>query len=255
MIKINNKEFLYSFSQNRTYDECPMKYYFKYYEGLKEPSNENLELGSAIHKLLELQWWNVNQDNYFELDRDAYDDAIAAEKLIKDRKGRMYLEQLLDEMSEFFQNKQILFSECDIRVDDCICKIDLIYKDKTLPNKIILADYKVTKKPKSDIEMHQEGQLLLYKYAFAQSEKYKAIDPQDDIDLDDILTQYINILPYSSFKIIEPSGLVPISMTACKKFYDSMLSNTELINSLHFPKKKKWCNWCHFKDKCNAINK
>ena len=243
MIKINNKEFLYSFSQNRTYEECPMKYFFKYHEGLKEPSNENLELGTAVHKLLELQWWSVNQDNYFELDRAAYDDAIAAEKVIIAQKGKMYLYKLLEEMANFFKDKEILYSEYSITLEECICKIDLVYRKKDEPNKIVLADYKVTKKPKSTLEMYSEGQLMLYKFAFMNN---------TDLSSDDILLQYINVLPYNSFKIVEPSELVPIDKTACESFYKGMLQNMDKINALQFPKKKKWCNWCPFRTECDA---
>jgi hypothetical protein len=232
MIKINNKEFPYSFSQNRLYEDCPKKYFFRYHEGIQEPSNENLELGSAIHKLLELKWWNVDEDNCYDIPDDDFADAVKAEKLIKEHKGTLYLSQLMDELREFFKDKQIHYSECEVFIDDCICKIDIIYTDINKPGKIILGDFKVTKNPKGAEEAISEGQLLLYKMAFFESFAHKVLDVNDEISFDDILVQYINILPYASFKIVLPSILMEMSAQTCSTFLKCMASNKEKINNL-----------------------
>ena len=253
MIKINNKEFPYSFSQNRLYEDCPKKYFFRYHEGIQEPSNENLELGSAIHKLLEVQWWNIDEDSYYDIPSETLAEAINAEKLIKERKGTMYLVQLMDELREFFKNKQIHFCECELFIDDCICKIDVIYTDATRPGKIILGDYKVTKNPKGPEDAIAEGQLLLYKLAFLESDHHCYLDPHDEIDVDDVLVEYINILPYASFNILKPSGPMEISGKTCATFYRCMEFNKVKINNLEFPKKKKWCKWCYYKDMCDNL--
>lgn len=253
MITINNKEFPYSFSQNRLYEDCPKKYFFRYHEGIQEPSNENLELGSAIHKLLEHKWWELNEDNYYDIPAEEFAEIIKAEKLIKERKGTMYLTQLLEEMQKFFENKTIYFNECEVFIDDCICKIDVIYTDKNKPSKIILGDFKVTKNPKGPDDALAEGQLLLYKLAFIESKYHRIIDNHDEIDADDILVEYINILPYASFKIVQPSSPLEFSSKTCVTFYRCMKCNKEKINNLEFPKKKKWCRWCYYKDMCDNL--
>ena len=47
-MKIGDKEFPYSFSQNRLYNDCPRKYKYRYVDGIKEPTNDNLELTAKI---------------------------------------------------------------------------------------------------------------------------------------------------------------------------------------------------------------
>lgn len=233
-MKFGDREFPYSFSQNRVYNDCPRKYKFKYVDGLEEPSNDNLDLGNAIHKILEIKFWEKgNIERVEEIDK--------AINYIIDKRGTQYFVQLLNDLELFFKDKEILHTELCIEDKDFICKIDVVYKDKD--GRIILADYKVTKKPKTALSVYDEGQLLFYKYKFA--EKYP------EINWDNILVQYINILSYLSHTIVTYTIPINLSTMYCEYFYESMKKNIEKINNKEFPKKEKWCNWCYFKDICN----
>lgn len=231
-MNFNNKEFPYSFSQDRVYNDCPRKYKFKYVEGLKEPSNDNLDLGNAIHKVLEFRFWEDNTKKTKEIDN--------AINYICDKKGLSYFTQMLQELTFFFEDKELLHSELCLDAGGFICKVDLVYKD-TYGN-LVLTDYKVTKKPKSILSIYDEGQLLFYKHKF--------VEHYPDIGWDNILVQYVNILPYNSKNIV--SWTTPINPTEleCSAMYKTMLTNVDKINNNEFPKRTKWCNWCYFKDVC-----
>lgn len=239
-MKLNNKEFPYSFSQNRLYNDCPRKYKYRYLDGIKEPTNENLELGSAIHKLFELA------HNKYNLGEDV--EVAEAMFTIKRLKGDVYLHRLID---EFMQLKQAspahnLGREVSITRDDFVCIIDLAHNYAEQPHNYILADYKVTKKPKTDLSIYDEGQLLIYKYFWCL--EHPEIDPRD------VYVQYINILPFFSPKIISVTEPHMVSLETCENVYKSALVSKEKILAGEFPKKRNWCHWCFYKDICSKDN-
>lgn len=233
-MKINDKEFPYSFSQNRLYNDCPRKYKYRYFDGIKEPTNDNLELGSAIHKVFELV--------------HSIEDITEATSTIKRLKGEAYLNLLLREFLELKQAKPDynIAREYPINMDDFTAIIDLVHKYATQSHKYVLADYKVTKKPKTNASIYDEGQLLIYKYLWCLQ--------HPEINPDEVAVQYINILPYLSSNIISVTEPQVISMATCEAVYKDALKTKEKILSGEFPKKKKWCRWCYYKDICDKDN-
>ena len=146
-MKINDKEFPYSFSQNRLYNDCPRKYKYRYVDGIKEPTNENLELGSAIHKMFEIA-------HHPEMDG-----ILKAFLTIRDLKGELYRHKLLDEFMQLNQAKPEynLGREISINRDDFVAVVDLAHNYANNTHKYTLADYKVTKKPKTVDSIYDEG--------------------------------------------------------------------------------------------------
>ena len=136
---LNNKEFPYSFSQNRLYNDCPRKYKYRYVDGIKEPTNENLELGSAIHKLFELGLKPYNLQEDLECAKAMF--------TIKKYKGDTYLYKLFDEFKglQQAQPEYNLGRELEIKRDDFISVIDLVHNYAAQSHKYTLTDYKVTK--------------------------------------------------------------------------------------------------------------
>lgn len=239
-MQINDKEFPYSFSQNRLYNDCPRKYKYRYFDGIKEPTNDNLELGSAIHKIFELA------HNKYNLMEDI--DIAKAMFTIKRLKGELYLNLLLSEFLELKQAKPDynIAREYPINMDDFTAIIDLVHKYTEQSHKYVLADYKVTKKPKTDTSIYDEGQLLIYKYLWCLQ--------HPEINPDEVAVQYINILPYLSSSIISVTEPQVISMSTCEAVYKDALKAKEKILASEFPKKKKWCKWCYYKDICDKDN-
>lgn len=231
-MKIGDKEFPYSFSQNRLYNDCPRKYKYRYVDGIKEPINENLELGSAVHKLFETYY-----------DSDSEEREAAKETIIK-YKGSLYLNKLIDEFA-LLPMADPLFNlgrEVSIERDDFIAVVDLAnnYSQKRI--NIHLCDYKVTKKPKTEASIYEEGQLLIYKYLWCLE--------HPDINTENVYVQYINILPYMSSQIISVTEPHMVSFETCENLFKQVQSTKQKILSGEFPKKKKWCRWCFYKDKC-----
>lgn len=240
MIKIDQKHFPVSYSQYRIYNECPAKYKFKYVDGLKEPSNPNLELGTNIHKLCENQVWSMRLLCKEEQDK------VAAQV------NKFYLEQLLNELEDFFNDKIVYCNELNLRDDDYTAKIDVVYANAQSPNDIILADFKVTKKPKTTDSMVEEEQLLFYKDMFNRfSDKINLQFLSESIKPKSIKVQYINILPYNAPKILSYTDIIEFTDLRCHQVTAYIDETVEKINNGEFPKKKKWCNWCFFKDLCN----
>ena len=233
-MKINDKEFPYSFSQNRLYNDCPRKYKYRYFDGIKEPTNDNLELGSAIHKVFELV--------------HSIEDITEATSTIKRLKGEVYLSLLLNEFLELKQAKPDynIAREYPINMDDFTAIIDLVHKYTTQSHKYVLADYKVTKKPKTNASIYDEGQLLIYKYLWCLQ--------HPEINPDEVAVQYINILPYLNSDIISVTEPQVISLSTCEAVYKDALKTKEKILTGEFPKKKKWCRWCYYKDICDKDN-
>lgn len=236
-MKIGDKEFPYSFSQNRLYNDCPRKYKYRYVDGIKEPTNDNLELGSAIHKLFEL----ANKPY------DIHDDIEMAASMytIKKLKGEMYLHKLFDEFKVLQQAKSEynLGRELGIKRDDFISVIDLAHNYAAQSHKYTLADYKVTKNPKTEDSIYDEGQLLIYKYLWCL--EHPEVNPND------VWVQYVNILPYLSSQIISVTEPHMVSFETCENLFEQVQSTKQKILSGEFPKKKKWCRWCFYKDKCD----
>lgn len=235
MIKCRGNEFRMSFSQNRVFGECPRKYELKYIEKIQEPSNPNLDLGNAIHLLCETHFYDsptVTKE---------IADAIA---LVSKDRGALYMYHLAKQLADFFANKEILFNELKVTDDDFTCKIDVAY---TIPGESILylADFKVTKKPKTQDSVFEEGQLLFYQYMLRKSQD--AAIPQ----MPRIKVQYINILSYDAEQIIIPTEPLEVSDSTCNSFAEGMKANMALINHEAFPKKTKWCKWCFYRNICD----
>lgn len=245
-MKLNNKEFPYSFSQNRLYNDCPRKYKYRYVDGIKEPTNENLELGSAVHKLFELYYKNITDLEIYTTDE--YVERTEAINTIKKLKGTIYAEKLLDEFSALTQSKQEynIAREFAINMEDFTAIIDLVHNYTEQSHKYTLVDYKVTKKPKTDSSIYDEGQLLIYKYMWCMH--------NPEIKASDVAVQYVNILPYLSDKIITVTEPQVPSFETCEAVYQTAMKTKEKILAGEFPKKKKWCRWCYYKDICDKDN-
>ena len=227
---LNNKELNYSFSQFRLYNECPKKYQFKYARGIQEPTNENLLIGSIIHEILETAKDMEGQD---------YKDAI---QRLRDLYGYFYPNKLEDEVKELIKDKDILAQELKLFLDDFIGIIDLVYKVTDKPYNYVIADYKVTKKPKTQESIYSEGQLLIYKYIYC---KINNLDPSK------VAAQYINIAPFLKEKLIAPIEPYNPDISECESVWEKANEAKQKILYGEFPKKKTWCKWCFYREECN----
>jgi len=236
MIDTGKAKFSYSFSQDRMYRECPMQYKFRYFDGISTPSNTNLDLGNAVHKVC--QEWNNFVQNKIVDDSDlakAINYIIAA-------KGNMYLSQLSDELKQFFKLTMYREHECTISDNskEFTARLDIIYT--TTDDQTIIGDFKVTKHPKTVDSIYEEGQLLFYKWLCKQDQHTTGIENPK--------FQYINILPYISDRIVIPTLPVEIKDDKTTEFVDAVCENVLKINNHIFPKTGKYCRWCPYIKMC-----
>lgn len=233
-MKVGTPERLYSYSQDRLYRDCPMKYKFRYIDRIQEPSNKNLELGNNVHKLFECHINNT---------------ACLEEQIIIDKTVLpVYTTKLLKEIDDFYINidTDTALAEETINTNKFTARIDLIW-NKCVSNEttdvkdIILTDFKVTKKFKTEDSVYEEGQLLFYKWLYHETTNY---DPKH------IRVQYVNIRPFLGEKLVNPTDDFMPNWDNCTRFVEQMDKNIDSINKGDFPKKKKWCNWCFYRDRC-----
>ena len=228
---LNNKELNYSFSQFRLYNECPKKYKLKYFYSFQEPTNDNLILGSLIHKLFEIA--NTSNEEY---DKLLYE--------LHEHTGYFYTNKLSEEIKTFVNNLNILEKELKLYLNDFIGIIDLVYKVADNSYNYVIADYKVTKKPKTKSSIYSESQLLIYKYIYC---KINNIDPKS------VAVQYINVSPNLKEKLIEPIEVYNPDISECESAFEATLDVQKKILNGEFPKKKTWCKWCFYKDICDNV--
>ena len=242
-MKFGDREFPYSFSQNRTYEECPRKYKYKYVDGIKEPSSTAADFGSEVHKMLQ---------EYANLQR-----GIEPELTLDERKFKVdsyvipgYAKKLLSEFDKFIEGCEIIATEHKIEENNFVGYIDMMYRDdshKYTPEShkyarnLVLVDYKTTKKPKTLNSIYNEGQLLVYKKFMQQ------YFPETNI-----FVQYFNILPFMSSQLTSYTEAIQPDVETCNALFERMNLNVACINNKLFPKKHKWCNWCFYKDKCDC---
>ena len=238
-MQIGDKNIPFSFSQNRLYNDCPRKYKYRYIDGIKEPSNENLELGSAIHKIFELLHGPAFQDD---------EEYLQAVDTVIRLKGQYYYDKLMIEFMQLPEASNLcnLGRELELEIDDFIIIIDLVHNYAAHSHKYTLCDYKVTKKPKTVQSIYDEGQLLIYKYLWCLN--------HPEVDPNEVAVQYVNILPYLSEPIIAVTEPQVPSIETCKQVYDAALRNKQKILDGEFPQKRNWCRWCYYRDKCLKDN-
>lgn len=248
-MNINGKNIPFSFSQNRLYGDCPRKYKFRYVDNIVEPTNDNLELGSAIHKLFEclehiIRDYTYNYTQPIREFVESYIDSSAAKeysdamKTILTLKTQDYLDRLTSAWLEWHKDKKIIACENRLEFDDFVAIIDVTYQrpDGTY----VLGDYKVTKKPKTISSVYSEGQLLLYKYMYNQVYNI----PPEMIEV-----EYVNVYSSVTPKLITTVNDNPDIQECLSLWKSTKITKQKILNG-EFPKNRKWCNWCYYKDMC-----
>lgn len=251
-MNINGKNIPFSFSQNRLYNDCPRKYKFRYIDNIVEPTNDNLKLGSAIHKYFEclndiLYNYAFNENNYaldihkFVLEYSEFStkssDYFAAYNTIISMKTKDYLDKLTSGWLEWRKLRNITNTETRFEYDDFVAIFDVISQHD---GRFTISDYKVTKKPKTFTSIYSEGQLLLYKYIYSKSLSI----PPDMIDI-----EYVNIKTFVAPDIVSIVKDNPDIQT-CENVWNNVNKTKQKILAGDFPKKTKYCNWCYYKDMC-----
>ena len=230
----------FSPSKLNTFDECQLKYKYKYIHYLKEMYNEKaskdaLQYGSYIHKILEdgVHCTTVEElrehaerlrDNYVFKGREK-----DTEKCIKN-----FLEFNL-KLTETVST-EMMFRENVLEDLEVNGIIDRVVKGST--GKYLVIDYKTSKREKTKRELYNDPQLMIY--AAAVSKMY-------NVNMKDITVAHYYPLT---------NNLVTISYlpTHVKNFIRKLDEKKWSIRKKKIvefkPRVNMFCDWCGFKGIC-----
>ena len=165
-----------SHSSISLYLECPLKYKFRYIDGLKEKPKSYLSFGSSVHAALEFFFGSKFQDHpsldevydYYkkEWKKEGYKDADEENKYFES--GKIIIREFYDKHTKPYVRPlavehDILFEVNGVKIKaviDRIVKID----DKSVE----VVDYKTSKNPFNLSDLMEEPQLSMYQLAIEQ---------------------------------------------------------------------------------------
>lgn len=159
-----------SHSEISTYLDCQKKWELQYVKGLKV-DNVHLQFGSMGHKVLETG---------IIPDEALYPDL---KEMFEISSWSNYFTPILDEMSEFLKEYDVLYRE--LRVENQYIKgvIDLVLQHKTT-KRIFILDYKFSNSDKGNEDILLDEQMYIYAVLYAKTHQ---------IPLNTISCGYVNI--------------------------------------------------------------
>jgi len=247
---------IYSHSRLSTYEQCPLKFKFRYIDELEEGDSIEAFMGKQVHETLFFIYTKVKEKRFPTLHqalifyKDLWDKEfhqnikiVKRDLTAKDyfEKGLIFLEQYYRKHIPFDENilsmeKRILIDlegDGKYMVQGFIDK--LIYNEQE--NVYEIHDYKTSNWLKSQEELDQDRQLALYSLGL------KDLYP----DADKIALKWYFL----------KHGVEKTSFRTNEQLEELKNSIKILINEIEsaqeWPaKKSKLCDWCGFKNRCPA---
>ena len=231
-----------SSSQFSTYETCPLRYKYQYVDQLPEEQTIPLEIGSAVHKILEEsikdKEYDMNEllSNAFDnLDLSVFDDE--SQEMSAATNIRTMLESFLRWWSKSKYKVVATEIEFEIPCDTPIKGvIDLVLENQDGELEII--DYKTGKSKETKNTIHMNRQLAIYcqgvKVLYG---KYPVKAHLFYLKNDKLITADVDKIPFH---------IHDEKMTKLNKY----------IKGGVFPPKPGYiCNWCSYYNTCEAYNK
>ncbi len=168
-----------SYSQIRTYNECPRKYWFSYIEGLPAPINDKIYLGEVFHQAIEFYFRRrlagappsgpeIEERFLAAFDAEACGREIRWSEPRRETRGRG-LAFLRHFMAHFAPDSRPLMVEKELSVElpenGVVLKgvLDLVEED------YCITDFKTTTSRWSESRGRHSPQMVIYKYLFDRS--------------------------------------------------------------------------------------
>ena len=165
-----------SHSQITLYLQCPLKYKFRYKDGLKEKPRSYLSFGKSVHEALEFLFGSkFKTPPSLEEVLEKYTKVWIREGYKDEKEENQYFEYGKNIIKEFYKKhtdpyKPPIAAEHNIRFEvegvKVVAVMDRI--DKLDDNSVEIIDYKTNKNPFSLPELAKEPQLTMYQYAIEQ---------------------------------------------------------------------------------------
>lgn len=248
----------YSHSKLSTYEQCKLKYKFRYIDKIKPEIEKTIEahLGSSVHSTLEWLYKLVLQRKVPSLDETIvhyheewekeWDDKIIIVK--QEMKKEDYFERgirfILDyylKHRPFDDNTLELEKKINIKIEEnkeIQGFIDRLVENKKT-NEIEIHDYKTGGNLPDKDKIENDRQLALYSIAikeiFGQEKKVKLV------------------WHYLHFNTIIHSYRTNEQLEELKSSIKSLIKEIESTKEF-FPQPSGLCNWCEFKNICPSFN-
>lgn len=157
-----------SYSRISTYDNCGLQYLYSVVLGLDPESSHNMAFGSWIHKIFEevetgvIKNWDDLRSRYDEL----FDETVFPNKAIA-RQFRKDGQVILERYTKYLAPGEALRAEVAFRVEldghRITGRIDRV--DRTTGNRLIITDYKTSRRPLWWADAQKSLQLAIYHLA------------------------------------------------------------------------------------------
>ena len=253
---------IYSHSKLSSFEQCPLKYKFRYIDHLEPEIEQTIEgfLGNMVHETLE--WiYNLVKDNNPAPDLDSVIDYYINNWNKNYNKDIKVVREDLD--SEYYFNQGIKFiidyflahspfkdntiateKKIVIALDDSGKYQIQGYIDRIVHNKdtniFEIHDYKTGNSMKTQEELDKDRQLALYSIGIK-----KMFDSVSDVHL---------IWHYLAFNKKMTSKRTDEELECLKQDIINLIDKIESTQEFHAVP-STLCNWCEFRKYCNELNK
>ncbi len=252
----DNKVFVFSYSKMSVYQECPLKYKFKYIDKLPEKPKKFFFIGRVIHKVLEYFFSKIPPPSLDELKEIAEKEWRTTTYYEKGYATQEYEELDLIKINTIITNFH------KKHLDNKVLPFLLEYSTYVTINGYrftIIADR---------IEYNSNGKITIIDYKTgkegdrtpAQLYFYQKVCESDPVIIKKIEERYsekVERIQVESMIYYYVENLKEIKYPRAKeseieRFWDEILSIIENINTGRFDPKpsEKSCRWCDFKDRC-----
>lgn len=230
-------------SKRQTFNQCKLKYNFRYVERIPDPEEANTEalhFGSYIHKILED---GVAATSEEELTRIA-EDVRGSYKVSKKYDGKD--SQCISNFLKFNANlKETVATEMvfEVEIKDDISLngvIDRVIKGTN--GGYLVIDYKTSKREKSKIDLYQDSQLKGYVYA---------IHKMYNVPIKNIVAAHYYPLTNN---FVDVTYSVPQINAHVKKITDEVWKIRKSKKEDMKPSRNEFCSWCQYQTICPEFN-
>jgi len=231
-------------SKIKVYDECKLKYKFKYIDYLQEKSTNTdaLQFGSYIHKIFEDGVKATSEEELHQV----------AESLRSNYTFDKERENKIEICITNFLNFNNSLSACEQVATEQIFAVELKQGyavngiiDRIVKSKdggYLVIDYKTSKRASTKRELYNDPQMLLYAYAVSV-----------------LYTVPISAVTLSHYyphmdKLVHVKFSEAHVLMYMQKLTQKIWEIRKKKKGDFFPQMNQYCNWCGYKDMCPKLN-
>lgn len=247
----------FSYSQLNTFKACPQKYKIIYLDGVRK-KHESIEsfMGKIVHISLEWLYGLENREIIFDKLSDKYDrewsvhwhDKIFIADIYNNvdyyySEGKKCLSNYFNKFYPFNQDVESTELKLEFKIEKYLFKGIIDRLDRNGFGNWIVHDYKTSKHTKSERQVFNDIQLVLYQIALEQN-----FDNVNKVSLN-----WHFLRTGKEYKIIYSRDQIKkVSRTIIKsinKIIDCLDNNSKFI-----PKESRLCDWCYLWEECAIKN-